>query len=44
MQVVALVAGTNLAMDGSKVDCLTYALASADDAKPVCLFGMLSAL
>lgn len=41
---MALVAGTNLAMDTSKIDCLTYALASADDAKPVSLFGLLSAL
>lgn len=44
LQEVALIAGTNLAMDSSKVDCLTYALAAADDAKPVGLFGLLSAL
>ncbi len=44
LQEVALIAGTNLAMDSSKVDCLTYALAAADDAKPVRLFGLLSAL
>jgi uncharacterized protein YjgD (DUF1641 family) len=44
LQDVALTAGTNLAMDSSKVDCLTYALAAADDAKPVGLFGLLSAL
>jgi len=44
LQEVALVAGTNLAMDTSKVDCLTYALAAAEDAKPVGLFGLLSAL
>jgi uncharacterized protein YjgD (DUF1641 family) len=44
LQEVALVAGTNLAIDTSKIDCLTYALAAADDAKPVGLFGMLSAL
>jgi len=44
LQEVALIAGTNLAMDSSKVDCLTYALAVADDAKPVGLFGLLSAL
>jgi uncharacterized protein YjgD (DUF1641 family) len=44
LQEVALVAGTNLAMDTSKIDCLTYALAAAEDAKPVGLFGLLSAL
>jgi Uncharacterized conserved protein len=44
LQEVALVAGTNLAMDTSKIDCLTYAIAAADDAKPVGLFGLLSAL
>jgi uncharacterized protein YjgD (DUF1641 family) len=44
LQEVALIAGTNLAMDSSKVDCLTYALAAAEDAKPVGLFGLLSAL
>jgi uncharacterized protein YjgD (DUF1641 family) len=44
LQEVALVAGINLAMDTSKVDCLTYAIAAADDAKPVGLFGLLSAL
>ncbi len=44
LQEVALVAGTNLAMDTSKVDCLTYAMAAADDAKPVGLFGLFSAL
>jgi len=44
LQEVALIAGTNLAMDTSKIDCLTYALAAADDAKPVGLFGLLSAL
>jgi uncharacterized protein YjgD (DUF1641 family) len=44
LQEVALIAGTNLAMDSSKVDCLTYAIAAADDAKPVGLFGLLSAL
>lgn len=44
LQEVALIAGTNLAMDSSKVDCLTYALAVADDAKPVGLFGLFSAL
>jgi len=44
LQEVALIAGTNLAMDSSKVDCLTYALAVADDAKPIGLFGLLSAL
>jgi uncharacterized protein YjgD (DUF1641 family) len=44
LQEVALTAGTNLAMDSSKVDCLTYALAAAEDAKPVGLFGLLSAL
>ena len=44
LQGVALIAGTNLAMDSSKVDCLTYAIAAADDAKPVGLFGLLSAL
>jgi uncharacterized protein YjgD (DUF1641 family) len=44
LQEVALVAGTNLAMDTSKIDCLTHALATAEDAKPVGLFGLLSAL
>ncbi len=44
LQEVALIAGTNLSMDPAKVDCLTYALASADDAKPVGLMGLLSAL
>jgi uncharacterized protein YjgD (DUF1641 family) len=44
LQEVALIAGTNLAMDSSKVDCLTYALAAAEDVKPVGLFGLLSAL
>jgi len=44
LQEAALIAGTNLAMDSSKVDCLTYALAAAEDAKPVGLFGLLSAL
>jgi uncharacterized protein YjgD (DUF1641 family) len=44
LQEVALIAGTNLAMDTSKIDCLTYAIAAADDAKPVGLFGLLSAL
>jgi uncharacterized protein YjgD (DUF1641 family) len=44
LQEVALVAGTNLAMDTSKIDCLTYALAAAEDSKPVGLFGLLSAL
>lgn len=44
LQEVALVAGTNLAMDTSKIDRLTYAIAAADDAKPVGLFGLLSAL
>jgi uncharacterized protein YjgD (DUF1641 family) len=44
LQEVALVAGTNLAIDTSKIDCLTYALAAADDAKPVGLFGLVSAL
>ncbi len=44
LQVVASIAGTNHAMDSSKVDCLTCALAAADDAKPVGLFGLLSAL
>jgi uncharacterized protein YjgD (DUF1641 family) len=44
LQEVALMAGTNLAMDTSKIDCLTYAIAAADDAKPVGLFGLLSAL
>ena len=43
-QGVALIAGTKLAMGGSKVDSLTYALAGAEDAKPVGLFGLLSAL
>jgi uncharacterized protein YjgD (DUF1641 family) len=43
LQEVALVAGTNLAMDTSKIDRLTYAIAAADDAKPV-PFGLLSAL
>jgi uncharacterized protein YjgD (DUF1641 family) len=44
LQVVALIAGTNLAMDSSKVDCLTYALATAEDAKQVGLIGLLLAL
>jgi len=44
LQEVALIAGTNLAMDSSKVDCLTYALAATEDAKQVGLFGLLSAL
>ncbi len=44
LQEAALVAGTNLAMDTSKIDCLTYALAAAEDAKLVGLFGLLSAL
>ena len=44
LQEVALTAGTNLAMDSSKVDCLTYALAAAEDAKQVGLIGLLSAL
>ncbi|MEM0484451.1 MAG: DUF1641 domain-containing protein [Pyrobaculum sp.] len=44
LQEVALIAGNNLAMDSSKVDCLTYAVAAADDAKPVGLFGLLNAL
>jgi len=44
LQEVALVAGTNLAIDTSKIDCLTYALAAADDARPVGLFGLVSAL
>ncbi len=44
LQEVALVAGTNLAMDPSKIDCLTYALAAAEDAKPVGLLGLLNAL
>ena len=44
LQEVALTAGTNLAVDSSKVDCLTYALAATEDAKQVGLFGLLSAL
>lgn len=44
LQEVALIAGTNLAVDTSKIDCLTYALAAADDVKPVGLLGLLSAL
>ncbi|AET33237.1 DUF1641 domain-containing protein [Pyrobaculum ferrireducens] len=44
LQEVALIAGSNLAMDSSKIDCLTYALATAEDAKPVGLFGLLNAL
>jgi len=44
LQGVALIAGTNLAVDSSKVDCLTCALAAAEDAEPVGLFGLLSAL
>jgi len=44
LQEVALIAGANLAIDSSKIDCLTYALAAADDAKPVGLLGLLSAL
>ncbi|MFZ8837656.1 MAG: DUF1641 domain-containing protein [Pyrobaculum sp.] len=41
LQGVALIAGTNLAMGGSKVDCLTYVLAAVEDAEPVGLFGLL---
>jgi uncharacterized protein YjgD (DUF1641 family) len=44
LQEVALITVSNLAMDSSKIDCLTYALAAADDAKPVGLFGLLNAL
>ncbi|AEA12586.1 hypothetical protein TUZN_1106 [Thermoproteus uzoniensis 768-20] len=44
LQEVALVAGTNLATDSSKVDCLTYAIANADNIKPMGLWGLLSAL
>ncbi len=44
LQEVALIAGTNLSMDPSKVDCITYALASANEVRPVGLMGLLSAL
>ncbi|MFN3805200.1 MAG: DUF1641 domain-containing protein [Pyrobaculum sp.] len=44
LQEVAFVAGTNLAQDTSKVDCLTHAMAAADASKPVSLMGLLSAL
>jgi len=44
LQGVALIAGTNLAVDSSKVDCLSCDLAAAEDAKQVGLLGLLSAL
>jgi uncharacterized protein YjgD (DUF1641 family) len=44
LQEAAFIAGTSLAVDSSKVDCLIYDLAAAEDAKPVGLFGLLSAL
>ncbi|CCC81090.1 DUF1641 domain-containing protein [Thermoproteus tenax] len=44
LQEVALIAGTNLSADSSKVDCITNAIATADGSKPIGLWGLLNAL